>query len=63
MGKTIKIKMLTSVAGTEYAYRAGQEVDAPEEIAKDLLKGGHAIPAVAEHETPESKTAKRIEKR
>lgn len=55
--------MLTSVAGTEYAYRADQVVDAPEEIAKDLLRGGHAVPVSEGAETPESKTAKRIEKR
>ncbi len=56
--------MLTSVAGTEYAYRADQVVDAPEEIAKDLLNGGHAIPENdIRAETPESKAAKRLEKR
>ena len=64
MEKTIKIRMTTSVAGTDYAYRADQVVDAPEDRAKDLLKAGHAIPENdSRAETPESKTAKRIEKR
>ena len=39
------IEMLTSVGGTEYTYAAGQIVDAPEAIAKDLIQGGHAKPA------------------
>lgn len=67
MGNTKKIRMLTSVAGTDYAYRADQVVDAPADIADDLLRGGHAVPAdgspAHRAETPESKTAKRIEKR
>lgn len=64
MEKTIKIRMTTSVAGTDYAYRANQVVDAPEHIAKDLLKGGHAVPENdSRAENPELKIAKRIEKR
>lgn len=60
--------MLTSVAGTEYAYRADQEVDAPEDRARDLIRGNHAVavdtkktPDKAEHAT--SKAADKAEKR
>ena len=41
--KTVKITLLTSVASSAYTYAAGQEVDAPEEIAEDLIRGGHAV--------------------
>lgn len=40
--KTIKIRLKYPVASTEYDYLAGQEVDAPEDRAKDLLQAGHA---------------------
>jgi len=38
----MKIKLNTSVVGGDYTYAAGEEVDAPEERAKDLVKAGHA---------------------
>lgn len=46
--KTIRIRLLTSVAGTEYTYAAGQEVDALEYIATDLIRAQHAVPVSAE---------------
>lgn len=54
--KTIHIRLLTSVAGTEYTYSAGQEVDAPEHIAVDLIQAGHAVPTNTEKR--ENATAK-----
>lgn len=39
---SMKIKLLTSVVSSDYNYAAGQEVDAPEERAKDLIRAGHA---------------------
>lgn len=39
---TIKIRLLTSVAGGDFHYPAGSEVDAPEDVARDLLRAGHA---------------------
>lgn len=41
---TIKIRLLTSVASSDYVYAAGEEVDAPPERAKDLLQAGYAEP-------------------
>ncbi len=40
---TVRIRMLTSVAGNDYSYAAGQEVEAPKEIALDLIAAGHAV--------------------
>jgi len=60
--------MLTSVAGTEYAYAAGQEVEAADHIADDLIRGGHAR-LIAATKTPDkaekavSKPAATAEKR
>jgi len=51
----VKIRLITSVAGTEYTFAAGQEVDAPESIARDLIQGGHAVPVA-------TTTAQRAEK-
>lgn len=42
--KTILIRLRTSVAGSDYTYAAGQEVHAPEYIASDLIRAGHADP-------------------
>jgi hypothetical protein len=42
--KTVTIRLLTSVTGSDYSYGAGQIVDAPEDIAADLIRGGHAVP-------------------
>ena len=50
---TIKIKLLDSVAGTDYSYGKGGTYDAPEDRAKDLIKGGLAI----EVSTPKQENA------
>lgn len=60
---TIRIRMLDSVTSTFYAYPKGAEVDAPEEIALDLLKGGHAERISASPEKALSKQANKAEKR
>lgn len=39
----------------EFTIAAGQEIDLPEEIAKDLLKAGYAVPAGEETTTAEPK--------
>ena len=39
---TVKIRILETVASTNYAYAKGKEVDAPIEIAADLVQAGHA---------------------
>lgn len=67
MAKTQSIRLLTSVASTEYTYSAGQVVVAPEEIANDLIRGGHAVPADTERkasaENANSRQANAAEKR
>lgn len=51
-GKKIAIRLVTSVVGGDYTYAAGQEVDAPDHIAADLIQAGHAVPVNADkHET------------
>jgi hypothetical protein len=32
----------TSVAGTGFSYRQGERVHVPDDIAEDMVKGGHA---------------------
>lgn len=65
MEKTLRIRVNTSIAGTDYTYSAGQEVDSPEHIANDLIRAGHAeliaAPQVrsAEKATPKTHTEKR----
>lgn len=54
---TKKIRLLTSVAGTSYIYAAGQIVDAPLEIADDLLQAGHAV---LEGQTPSDRAEKAV---
>lgn len=54
---TKKIRLLTSVAGTEYTYAAGQIVDAPLEIAEDLLQAGHAV---LESQAPSNRAEKAV---
>lgn len=39
----MRIRMLDSHAGLDFSYAAGQVVDAPRHIAKDLLRGGVAV--------------------
>jgi len=41
MEKTVKIRLFSSVAGTNYAFGKG-EIDVPEHIARELVKAGHA---------------------
>lgn len=53
MSKTIKIKVLDSVAGKDFAYGRGFIGEVPEGIAKDLIKGGLAVEAG----TPKRETA------
>lgn len=38
----MRIKILTSCAGVSFSYASGQIIDAPDKIAKDLIKAGHA---------------------
>lgn len=69
--QTIKIQMLTSVAGGDYMYAAGELVDAPVDRARDLLQAGHAAlangklaePPVEKSEKAVSKAAANSEKR
>lgn len=58
--KTIRIKLIYSVASTEYDYIAGQEVDAPEYIANDLIQAGHAT--ICASDKPSERTEKAISK-
>lgn len=38
----MKIKILRSCAGRSFSFSAGQVVDTPVPVAKDLIKAGHA---------------------
>ncbi len=58
----MKIRMLTSVAGTDYAYAGNAVVDAPEARARDLIRGGHAVPLEEEMSAPAEHTEKAIPK-
>jgi len=40
--KTIRVRILASLAGPGYSYGKGFEGDVPEELAKDLIRAGHA---------------------
>lgn len=62
---TIKITLLESCAGNDYSYGKGGTYDAPEERAKDLIKGGLAIPAgpPIKAETATAKQAKETRKK
>ncbi len=42
--KTIHIRLLTSVVGDGFSYPQGTEQHAPEHIATDLIRTGHAAP-------------------
>ncbi len=42
MAKTMKIYMLTSVAGPTFSYGGGGVFDVPELIGREMLKAGHA---------------------
>ena len=47
----MKIKINTSVAGNFGSYMAGETVDAPAEVAQELISAGHATAAGKEPET------------
>jgi len=40
----MKIKMTTSMAGRDFAYQYGQEVDLPQEEAIKVIEAGCAVP-------------------
>lgn len=65
--QTIRIKLNESVVGDDYTYSKGEEVDAPEDRAKSLIKAGHANPVEANAHTKSekaiSKQAQTAEKR
>ena len=41
--KTIQVRILASLAGPGYSYGKGFEGEVPEELAKDLIRAGHAV--------------------
>lgn len=50
----MKIRFIDSVAGARFAYRCGQEVDLPPEIAQDFLRAKQAV--VVRDAPPETET-------
>lgn len=50
-GEKMKVKMLNSVAGLDFAYNQGEEVEMTKERASDLIKAKHAIPLEKETAT------------
>ena len=58
----IKIRVLDSCVGTDFVYAKGGIYDAPDERAKDLIKGGLAELA-APQVKPERAEAPPMEKR
>lgn len=54
--------MLTSVAGTDYSYAGNAVIDAPEARARDLIRGGHAVPVEDEMSAPAERAEKAIPK-
>lgn len=59
----MKIKMTVSVAGIDFSYAAGEEVDAPQHIAEDMLRAGyaHLLEEVEEDNKPKRGRPKKIE--
>lgn len=62
------IRILESVSSTHYNYGRGFEGEVPDDIAKDLLKAGHAEPIggkspAARAENATSRQATKAEKR
>ncbi len=53
MSATIKIRALDSCVGNDFVYSKGGTYDAPEERAKDLIRGGLAVPVEVEAERRE----------
>ena len=51
----VKIRMLDSVAGTEFSASAGEEVEVDSKVAKAWLEGGLAEPVASR-----SKASKRV---
>jgi hypothetical protein len=50
----MKVRMLVSIAGVEFSFAAGQDVDLPDDQAKAMIACGHAT---AIHRTTSSKAA------
>lgn len=64
----VRIKMTTSVVGSDFAYPAGEELETTAARAADLVQAGHAIrldTAKAPHQTAEkpASPAAKAEKR
>ncbi len=53
MVETIKIRALDSMVGNDFTYAKGGVYDAPAERAKDLIRGGLAVPVEVEAERRE----------
>lgn len=51
----MKIKILKSCAGLDFSYSQGQEVEASDEIAKDLIRAKHAEAVEAPKVEPKKK--------
>lgn len=47
----VLIKIKTSIAGLNFSYQAGQTADVEDELARDLIRAGHAEPVKTEIET------------
>lgn len=54
----MKIKALLGVAGRDYSLQKGGEYDMPDEIAKDLIRAGHAIELKTEERATVAPTEK-----
>lgn len=52
---TMKLKMLTGMAGAEFVYVPGQEVTLETELAKRLIKAGAATEIFAGEKRPQPK--------
>jgi len=53
MADTIEIQVLDSCVGTDFVYAKGGIYHAPAERAKDLIRGGLAVPVKIEAERRE----------
>jgi hypothetical protein len=38
----MKIKILNSCSGLDFSFTKGETIEAPEELAEELVKAGHA---------------------
>lgn len=41
----MRIKVMIALAGRGFSCTGGEVVDLPEDIARDLIEAGHAVPA------------------